>query len=98
MLSLGLRAMRWRAAPLTHAPLTHAPPLVAAMRLMATRPKRKPMTAPKPKVQPAGPRTGEDASMMELASLRLICDQGKVLGVMPPQQSQGTADTAVASG
>ena len=49
------------------------------------------MTPPKPKVQPAGPRTGEDASMMELASLRLICDQGKVLGVMPPQQARDEA-------
>ena len=29
--------------------------------------------------------------MMELASLRLICDQGKVLGVMPPQQARDEA-------
>ena len=28
---------------------------------------------------------------MELASLRLICDQGKVLGVMPPQQARDEA-------
>lgn len=28
---------------------------------------------------------------MKLASLRLICDQGKVLGVMPPQQARDEA-------
>lgn len=87
MLSIGLRAIRWRIAP-----LVHAPPLVAATtRLMATRPKRKPMMAPQPKQEAVGARTGEDASMLQLASLRLICDQGKVLGVMPPQQARDEA-------
>ena len=86
MLSIGLRAIRWRTAP-----LVHAPPLVAAMRLMATRPKRKPMMAPQPKQEAVGARTGEDASILQLASLRLICDQGKVLGVMPPQQARDEA-------
>ena len=87
MLSIGLRAIRWRIAS-----LVHAPPLVAATtRLMATRPKRKPMMAPQPKQEAVGARTGEDASMLQLASLRLICDQGKVLGVMPPQQARDEA-------
>ena len=86
MLSIGLRAIRWRTAP-----LVHAPPLVAAARFMATRPKRKPMMAPQPKQEAVGARTGEDASILQLASLRLICDQGKVLGVMPPQQARDEA-------
>ena len=31
------------------------------------------------------------ASMLALPSLRLICDQGKQLGVMPPQQARDEA-------
>jgi len=86
MLSIGLRAIRWRTVP-----LVHAAPLVAATRMLATRPKSKPMTKPQPKQAAMGPQTGEDASMLKLASLRLICDQGKVLGVMPPQQAHDEA-------
>ena len=49
------------------------------------------MMAPQPKKEAVGARTGEDASMLQLASLRLICDQGKVLGEMPPQQARDEA-------